>query len=104
MRVRFYAAAAAVALLGAPMTAFALPTGWHPPSHRHIAAAREEARQNDPDRPCHVVSNNPHESLGLQALQRNCQRLHAQMKAHPEDAASRDDCARAAEALAGQPC
>ena len=53
--------------------------------------------------PC-AMSNNPHINAGEQALGMNCNRLRAELRRAPQDAALRERCNHAAQARSGAPC
>ena len=100
MRSALLALVGAAVVAAVPVSAFALPSYPIAPTTAQIAAARAA----DHDHPCHVISNDPHESPALQAMQERCRRLRMQVRTNPDDAALGEACDHAARALAGQPC
>jgi hypothetical protein len=99
MRITLSAIVGATLLAMAPLPAFA----HHKTNHNFPNAARvqqERAHHN----PCNSVSNNPHQSGALQAMQARCRDRMAQSEVNPDDTALREACDNAARALAGRPC
>lgn len=94
MRIVLTVSAGAVALMLAPLPAFAN----HNTAHSIPTGAQAERD------PCAAVANSPHEPASLKALQARCRHLRAQLSADPGNAALREECDKAARALTGKPC
>lgn len=73
----------------------------HKPAHPDFP--RTPAAERTVGDPC-AMSNNPHQPPGVQAMADRCRRLHAQVRATPDNAALRERCNRAAQAQSAQRC
>ncbi len=74
----------------------------HKLNHPEIGATTAAAgAQRDP---CRMVSHNPHQAPGAEAMAAHCQHLRAQLAQTPNDTALRERCNDAAMARTGIPC